>query len=228
MAADRIRATIHLGWGFNPEIPGHPVTHETNAKVTEFGVIEPRAEDDARLVALMLRVRGNDEAAFRELVEATEDRVYGTIVKMLGGVEGAEDLAQKVYLRIWQARGRYEATAKFSTWMFSIVRRLVLNERRGRARRGAVFYEPAVEASLPEVSGGVSPSAAAAAGELAQAIDAALADLPEEQRTAIILRRYEEMPYEDIASVLDTTVPAVKSLLFRARQTLRVKLNEWL
>jgi RNA polymerase sigma-70 factor (ECF subfamily) len=175
----------------------------------------------------MLRVRGNDEAAFRELVEATEDRVYGTIVKMLGGVEGAEDLAQKVYLRIWQARGRYEATAKFSTWMFSIVRRLVLNERRGRARRGAVFYEPAVEASLPEVSGGVSPSAAAAAGELAQAIDAALADLPEEQRTAIILRRYEEMPYEDIASVLDTTVPAVKSLLFRARQTLRVKLNEW-
>ena len=204
------------------------MTRETEEKEEGFGVIEPRAEDDARLVALMLRVRGNDEAAFRELVEATEDRVYGTIVKMLGGVEGAEDLAQKVYLRIWQARGRYEPTAKFSTWMFSIVRRLVLNERRGRARRGAVFYEPTVEASVPEVSGGVSPSAEAAAGELAQAIDAALADLPEEQRTAIILRRYEEMPYEDIATVLDTTVPAVKSLLFRARQTLRVKLNEWL
>jgi RNA polymerase sigma-70 factor (ECF subfamily) len=228
MAADRIRATIRLGRGFNPEIPGHPVTHATEEREEGFGVIEPRADDDARLVALMLRARGNDEAAFRELVEATEDRVYGTIVKMLSGVEGAEDLAQKVYLRIWQARGRYEPTAKFSTWMFSIMRRLVLNERRGRARRGAVFYEPTVEASLPEVSGGVSPSAEAAAGELAQAIDAALADLPEEQRTAIILRRYDEMPYEEIARVLETTVPAVKSLLFRARETLRVKLAAWL
>jgi hypothetical protein len=95
MAADRIRATIRLGRGFNPEIPGHPVTHETEEREEGFGVIEPRADDDARLVALMLRVRGNDEAAFRELVEATEDRVYGTIVKMLSGVEGAEDLAQK-------------------------------------------------------------------------------------------------------------------------------------
>jgi RNA polymerase sigma factor (sigma-70 family) len=83
----------------------------------------------------MLRAREDDETAFRELVEATEDRIYGTIVKMLGGLEGAEDLAQKVYLRVWQARKRYEPTAKFSTWMFSITRRLVLNERRGRGRQ---------------------------------------------------------------------------------------------
>ncbi|MFM8459836.1 MAG: RNA polymerase sigma factor, partial [Chthoniobacterales bacterium] len=109
-----------------------------------------------------------------------------------------------------------------------IMRRLVLNERRGRARRGAVFYEPRIEESVREAPGGVSPSAEAAAGELAQAIDSALADLPEEQRTAIILRRYEEMPYEDIARVLATTVPAVKSLLFRARETLRVRLAAWL
>jgi len=176
----------------------------------------------------MMRVREDDQSAFRELVEATEDRVYGTIVKMLGGIEGAEDLAQKVYLRIWQARGRYQPTAKFSTWMFSIVRRLVLNERRGRARRGAVFYEPSIEEPVREVSGGVSPSAEAIAGELARAIDSALAFLPEEQRTAVLLRRYEEMPYEEIAAVLGTTVPSVKSLLFRARETLRGKLAAWL
>lgn len=204
------------------------MTRETKEKEEGFGEIEPRADDDARLVALMLRVRRNDEAAFRELVEATEDRVYGTIVKMLGGIEGAEDLAQKVYLRIWQARGRYEPTAKFSTWMFSIIRRLVLNERRGRARRGAIFYSPTSEEPVREPCGGVSPASEASAGELVQAIDSALADLPEEQRTAIILRRYEDMPYEDIATVLDTTVPAVKSLLFRARETLRVKLAGWL
>ncbi|MEX1044788.1 MAG: sigma-70 family RNA polymerase sigma factor [Chthoniobacterales bacterium] len=193
-----------------------------------FGMVEPRPDDDAQLVGLMRRVREGDEAAFRELVESTEDRVFGTIVKMLGGVEGAEDLAQKVYLRIWQARKRYRPTAKFSTWMFSITRRLVLNERRGRARRGAVFYDPSPDEPSRDPGGGPSPAAEAQASELARVIDAALADLPEEQRTAMILRRYEEMPYEEIAAVLGTTVPAVKSLLFRARGILRVKLAAWL
>jgi RNA polymerase sigma-70 factor (ECF subfamily) len=204
------------------------VTHDPNESGPEFGVIEPRADDDGRLVALMRRVREDDEGAFRELVEATEDRVFGTIAKMLGGVEGAEDLAQKVYLRIWQARKRYEATAKFSTWMFAITRRLVLNERRGRARRGMVFHDPGKDETAPEPAARDSSAGLVAAAELARAIDAALAGLPEEQRTAVILRRYDEMPYEDIAMVLETTVPAVKSLLFRARETLRVKLKDWL
>lgn len=185
-------------------------------------------DDDGTLIALMLRVRGGDEEAFRALIEATEDRVYGTIVKMLGGMEGAEDLAQTVYLRIWRARERYKPTAKFTTWMFSIVRRLVLNERRARARRSAVFREPTPDEPPREPSGGRLPSVEASAGELAQAIDAALARLPEDQRAAMILRRYEEMPYEEIAAVLQTTVPAVKSLLFRARESLRASLAAWL
>lgn len=204
------------------------MTHAPNQNEEGFGETVPRAEEDAHLVALMRRTRDDDEVAFRELIEATENRVYGTIAKMLGGTEGAEDLAQKVYLRIWQARGRYQPTAKFSTWMFSITRRLVLNERRSRARRGAVFYEPAAEETVHEASGGVSPAAEASAAELSRAIDEALASLPEEQHTAMILRRYEEMPYEEIAAVLGTTVPAVKSLLFRARESLRVKLAAWL
>ena len=204
------------------------MTQEPDDKDNGFGDVELRADDDARLVELMLRVQADDEEAFRELVEATEDRVYGTIVKMLGGLEGAEDLAQRVYLRIWQARGRYEPTAKFSTWMFSIVRRLVLNEWRSRSRRSAVFLTPAPDDKPHEGIAQGSPSAEASAGELASAIDAALQALPEEQRTAMILRRYDEMPYEEIAEVLGTTVPAVKSLLFRARETLRVKLAAWL
>lgn len=194
-----------------------------------FGPAAPSADDDnPRLVELMLQVSGGDEEAFRELVQATEDRVFGTIVKLLGGIEGAEDLAQRVYLRIWQARERYEPSAKFTTWMFSIAHRLVLNERRGRSRAGAVFYRPAAEETVPEPVAADSPSASAAAGELARAIDDALASLPEDQRTAVVLRRYEEMPYEEIAVVLGTTVPAVKSLLFRARQTLREKLAGWM
>ena len=193
-----------------------------------FGEVEPRDDDDARLVALMLRVREGDAAAFREIVEATEDRLYGTIAKMLGGVEGAEDLAQRVYLRIWQARGRYERRSKFSTWMFSIMHRLVLNERRGRARRGAVFYTPGADETPRDPVTRDLPSGEASAAELAAEIDAALAALPDDQRTAMILRRYDEMPYEEIAEILGTTVPAVKSLLFRARETLRRKLKDWL
>jgi RNA polymerase sigma-70 factor (ECF subfamily) len=204
------------------------VTPQDHEPTDGFGTTGSGSDDNAQLVALMRRVREDDEVAFRALVEATEDRVYGTMVKMLGGFEGAEDLAQRVYLRIWQARGRYEPTAKFTTWMFSIVRRLVLNERRGRARRGVVFREPSVEERPREVKVFEDPSKTAAAGELARVIENALAGLPEDQRTAVVLRRYEEMPYEEIASVLETTVPAVKSLLFRARQTLRVKLAGWL
>lgn len=194
-----------------------------------FGPSAPSGDDDnPRLIELMLQVRAGDEEAFRDLVEATEDRVFGTIVKLLGGIEGAEDLAQRVYLRIWQARERYEPSAKFTTWMFSIAHRLVLNERRGRSRAGAVFYRPAAEETVPEPVAADSPSASASAGELARAIDDALASLPEDQRTAVVLRRYEEMPYDEIAVVLGTTVPAVKSLLFRARQTLREKLAGWM
>lgn len=204
------------------------MTHDKKQTDDGFGDVEPRVDDDAQLIALMLRVRDGDETAFRELVEATEDRVFGTIAKMLGGIEGAEDLAQRVYLRIWQARGRYEPQSKVSTWMFSILTRLVFNERRGRARRSAVFYAPSADEAPREPVSRDSPAANAAAGELSAAIDAALADLPEEQRAAIVLRRYDEMPYEDIAEVLGTTIPAVKSLLFRARETLKTKLRAWL
>lgn len=193
-----------------------------------FGAVTDADDDNAHLVGLMLRARDDDEAAFRDLVEATGDRVYGTIVKMLGGIENAEDLAQRVYVRIWKARSRYEPTAKFTTWMYSIVRRLVLNERRGRSRRAAVFYQPAAGETVREPVAGDSPMAEASAGELSVAIDRALAELPEEQRMAMVLRRYEEMPYEEIAKVLGTTVPAVKSLLFRARETLRSRLAAWL
>lgn len=192
-----------------------------------FGPAEREADDNAQLVALMLRVREHDESAFRELVEATEDRLYGGVVKFLGSVEGAEDLAQKVYLRIWQARERYEPSAKFTTWMFSITHRLVLNERRGWARRSAVFQSRMPE-NMPEPVSPDSPIQNTSAHELERAIDDALRSLPEDQRTAIVLRRYEEMPYEEIAAVLGTTLPAVKSLLFRARESLRVKLDTWM
>ncbi len=202
----------------------------SNSAWEAAGPDEERREADARLVALMLRVREDgDEEAFRELVTGCEDRVMGTIVRMLGGWEGAEDLAQRVFLRVWEARRHYEPRAMFGTWLHAIVRNLVLNELRGRRRRAAVFSPvPSESGAWEHPSPQAGPADEAAAAEVAAAIEKAIAGLPEEQRLALVLRRYEEMPYEEIAKVMELSLPAVKSLLFRARAALRLALAEYL
>jgi len=182
---------------------------------------------------LMQQVRLGDESAFRELVELHQDSVIGTCTRMLGSQNEAEDVAQLVFLRVWKAAPRYQPTARFTTWLFTIVRHLVFNESRRRARR------PTVSLDAPRHPEGAGDSghwewpdhralpadSAAVHQELAAAIDRAIAALPEQQRLAITLRRYEELPYEEIAEILETTVPAVKSLLFRARTQLRAHLQ---
>jgi RNA polymerase sigma-70 factor (ECF subfamily) len=121
------------------------------------------------------------------------------------------------------------AAAKFTTWLLTITRNLVFNEtrRRGRARLLPMEHE---DGSPREIHDTVSlqPGRELQEKELQNAIEAAIATLPEQQRLALILRRYEDMPYEEIAAVLETTVPSVKSLLFRAREDLRAKLEKFL
>jgi RNA polymerase sigma-70 factor (ECF subfamily) len=180
-------------------------------------------------VELMRLAGGGDEQAFEQLVERHQNLVIGTVAKMLGGAEGAEDIAQQVFVRVWQSAPRYRPEAKFTTWLLTIVRNLVFNETR-RRRRG--FFQPFEndDGSVPDIRDLSMRDASAELGEreLREAIDAAIAALPEAQRMAIILRRFEDMPYEDIAEVLKTSVPAVKSLLFRAREDLRVRLKGFL
>ena len=182
--------------------------------------------DDVELMRLAGR---GDERAFEDLVERHQNLVIGTVAKMLGGVEGAEDIAQQVFVRVWQSAPRYRPDAKFTTWLLTIVRNLVFNESR-RRRRG--FFQPYEndDGSVPDFRDTTSRDAAAQLEEreLGEAIDAAIAALPEAQRLAIILRRFEGMPYEDIAGVLKISVPAVKSLLFRAREELRQRLKGFL
>lgn len=182
--------------------------------------------DDVELMRLAGR---GDERAFEDLVERHQNLVIGTVAKMLGGVEGAEDIAQQVFVRVWQSAPRYRPDAKFTTWLLTIVRNLVFNESR-RRRRG--FFQPFEndDGSVPDFRDTTSRDAAAQLEEreLGEAIDAAIAALPEAQRLAIILRRFEGMPYEDIAGVLKISVPAVKSLLFRAREELRQRLKGFL
>jgi RNA polymerase sigma-70 factor (ECF subfamily) len=188
----------------------------------------------ARDVELMRRVGQGDETAFRELVEIHQYRVVGTVARMLGDESEAEDVAQQVFVRVWKSASRYEPTAKFTTWLFTITRNLVFNELRRRQRHAAISLDaprdPADESTprdRPDPHAKL-PDAALLDEEKMTAIQHAIDELPEQQRMAVILRRYEETPYEDIAEVLGITVPAVKSLLFRARTDLRQKLAQYL
>jgi len=192
---------------------------------------------DAHDKELMARIAGGDEQALRELIEKHQGAVYGTISKMLGDPIEAQDLAQQVFLRVYRAAGSYRAMAQFKTWMFTIVRNLVFNEHRRRSRASFVPLHPL--ASENETSGGwnnvdlpdlanKSPRENVLEQETMRAIDRAILALPEQQRWAIVLRRYDEFSYEQIAEMMNTSVPATKSLLFRARETLRKALQDYL
>jgi len=188
-------------------------------------------QDAAEDVALMLRVKEGDMEAFETLVERHQHMVVGTVAKMLGGESEAEDIAQQVFIRVWKSAGRYEPTAKFTTWLMTIARNLVFNESRRRSRSRLQPLEsddPDGPATQHADTGTSSPQEVLLDGELRSAVDHAIASLPEPQRVAIVLRRYEDMPYEDIAKVLRTSVPAVKSILFRARNELRDRLKKYL
>lgn len=192
---------------------------------------DPADQEAAEDIALMLAVKQGDESAFEALVERHQFRVVGTVSKMLGGESYAEDIAQQVFIRVWQSAPRYSPSAKFTTWLLTITRNLVFNEMRRRRRARVVPIEPEdPDRPPPEHADTSVPSASEVAlhGELQDAIARAIAALPEAQRTAVILRRYEEMPYEEIAKVLRTTVSSVKSLLFRARGELRQQLKDFL
>jgi len=178
----------------------------------------------------MAKVAEGDEAAFQELIEFHQSAVIGTVAKMLGTASEAEDVAQMVFIRVWKSAARYQPTAKFTTWLFTITRNLVFNEMRRRKRRKETSIEEGEENFHVTIADDPSrrPDAEALEGELARKIDEAIQALPEKQRMAVILRRFENAPYEEIGEILDLSLPAVKSLLFRARAQLRENLQPYL
>jgi RNA polymerase sigma-70 factor, ECF subfamily len=181
-------------------------------------------ESDQPEIEWMRRIREGDMEAFRLLVEAHQARVIGTISKMLGSETEAEDLAQQVFIRVWRSAPRYKPTARFTTWLFRITRNLVFNEMRRRRH----FVDHGEETTEPIERPEREPDQVLLEEELQTAIQDAINKLPEVQRLAIVLRRYEELPYEEIAKIIGTTVPAVKSILFRARAELRERLAKYL
>jgi len=189
---------------------------------------EPAKEiDDAEL---MLRTGNGDTAAFEHLVERHQALVIGTVARMLGNNSDIEDVAQQVFIRVWKSAPRYTPTAKFTTWLLTITRNLVFNEARRRKRHPGIAldsHEGNESLSLPDQARS-APDEALLERELENAIDHAILSLPERQRLALVLRRYQSKSYEEIADVLNLSVPAVKSILFRARSELRAALSRYL
>lgn len=189
-----------------------------------------RSGDDAEDVRLMRLIAGGDTAAFEQLIERHQTLVAGTVARMLGSNSDVEDIAQQVFIRVWKSAGRYVARAKFTTWLLKITRNLVFNEMR-RAKRHPhlpVQIDPEAEEMPLKDEAIVTPDATLLQAELQAEIEKAIMLLPDTQRMALVLRRYEELSYEEIADVLDLSVPAVKSLLFRARTELRERLKDYL
>jgi RNA polymerase sigma-70 factor, ECF subfamily len=189
-----------------------------------------RSGDDAEDVRLMRLIAGGDTTAFEQLIERHQTLVAGTVARMLGSNSDVEDIAQQVFIRVWKSAGRYVARAKFTTWLLKITRNLVFNEMR-RAKRHPhlpVQIEPEAEEMPLKDEAMATPDATLLQAELQAEIEKAIMLLPDTQRMALVLRRYEELSYEEIADVLDLSVPAVKSLLFRARTELRERLKDYL
>jgi RNA polymerase sigma-70 factor (ECF subfamily) len=188
-------------------------------------------EGDAEL---MLRVKRGDEAAFRELVERYKQPVINVACRMLHDLSEAEDLAQNVFLQVYKSAPRYEVSAKFSTWIFTIVRNFCLNELRRRSRRpgeSLEFHsEDGDEPGTRQIEDvrAVEPGRAVLREELDEKIQEALDALPETQRLAVILCRQDELSYEEMAKVLGCSLAATKSLIHRGRETLKARLKPYL
>lgn len=208
-----MRAALSMP-GFIPEQP----------LVTTDGV----DADDAIDVALMRATAKGDERAFRQLIERHQQSVVGTVARMLNDATEAEDIAQMVFVRIWQSAPKWTHDAKFTTYLFTITRNLVFNESRRRSRKKEVSYDEQEEnhPALSRADDALQPGERLEKSERHRSIDRAIAALPEQQRLAVVLRTFEGLDYEEIAAALDTSVSSVKSLLFRARATLREALAD--
>ncbi len=179
-------------------------------------------------VALMIRVRDDDPAAFEELVRRYQDRLLTVIYHLVGSREEAEDLAQEVFLRVYRHRKEYHPQAKFSTWLFTIAHHLALNVYRRRQRKPEAQFDLTDSTALAHqpsenwhASAMPSPDHRLRQEELSQVVQRALNQLNERQRLAVVLNKFEDMSYQEIADVMGVSVKAVKSLLSRARSQLR-------
>lgn len=211
---------------------GSPYRDEADVAIGHTSAQMALRDPDIRL---MLRVRDDDRAAFSELVEIFQHRLVGVMHHVIGSTEEAEDLAQEVFLRVYRGRKKYRPMAKFSTWLFTIANNLALNSLRNRQRKPVVPLNVSESGPLgPRPAEQLirnrdaAPSGALQHAELSSRIRMALDKLNERQKMAVILNKFEDMGYAEIAEVMELSSKAVKSLLSRARARLREELQDYI
>lgn len=179
----------------------------------------------------MVRFKEGDDSAFEKLFAKYKKPLLNTVYRFIGNRSEAEDIIQDVFLKVYQARNSYKPTAKFSTWLYRIVRNSCFNwYRHHRTIRFLSLDKPLRSPDnefLREIAAPSKndPDVLLKEKELKKQVQSALQSLPEKQKMAIILRGYEKKTYEEIAGIMDCSVSAVKSLIFRARINLRIKIG---
>jgi len=190
----------------------------------------PEATNDAEV---MLRVKAGDDSAFEYLVQKYRRPMVSFMFRMAHNAAAAEDLAQEVFLRVYRSRANYEPSAKFTTWLYRIATNLAVNFARDTRHERP---ETMVSVDEPDQETGMTvdvPDSTLSAEEQIMrrermaAIRQRVQSLPERQRTAVLMHKYQQMDYRQIAEVLKLSESATKSLLFRAYETLRVQLKEF-
>jgi RNA polymerase sigma-70 factor, ECF subfamily len=187
-------------------------------------------------VRLMLKVRDDNAAAFDELMLRYQNRLVTVLEHLVGRRDLAEDLAQEVFLRVYRARKRYVVGAKFSTWLYTIANHVAANALRSMSRRPEVNLTGRTSDSggsnmldkLAVAASGAMPVRQLDKSELCEIVRTALAGLSERQRMAVLLNKFEDMSYADIAASMEMSPQAVKSLLSRARVNLKEILEPYL
>ena len=181
---------------------------------------------------LMLRFQKGDMSAFKTLITRNQRIVLNLAHKYLASRPDAEDVVQEVFLKVYQAAGSYKPRARFTTWVYRITVNVCLNRIRAARTRQMVSLDAAGHEEDGTMDVADNPVETASGKlereELEVKVREAMAMLPESQRTAVLLRRFQELSYEEIARTMETTVPAVKSLLARARQRLKGLLAKYL
>jgi RNA polymerase sigma-70 factor (ECF subfamily) len=200
------------------------------------GGFSPAFAGDASLsdAEIMLRAKAGDQSAFEYLVQKYRRPMLSFMYRMARNAAAAEDLAQEVFLRVYRSRQSYEASAKFTTWLYRIATNLAVNHARDtRHERPEVqvsLDEPDEDTGttleLPDAS--LNAEQAMVIRERMMAIRRKVEALPEQQRLAVIMHKYQQMDYKQIAEVLKKSESATKSLLFRAYETLREQLKEFI
>lgn len=180
-------------------------------------------------VALMLAFQKGDKAAFEKLMGKHYKRVFNIAYRFLSNREAADDLAQEVFLKVYKAASSYKPQAKFQTWLYQITKNVCLNELR-KHRGQTVSLDETFAGDEGELTRqiadrhAVNPLENLEAQDIALIVKEAIETLPDNQRMAVILRRFENLSYEDIAKTMDCSLEAVKSLLSRAKENLKKKL----